>query len=56
MGIVEFVFDNITASKKMNHFTLSGGSKIRVQWLLFTLVHNIEKIATTGLIHSLASP
>lgn len=56
MGIVEPVFGNITANKKMNRFTLRGRSKIRVQWLLFTLVHNIEKIATTGLIHSLAVP
>lgn len=56
MGIVEPVFGNITANKKMNRFTLRGRSKIRIQWLLFALVHNMEKIATTGLIHSLAVP
>ena len=55
MGIVEPVFGNIIANKKMNRFTMRGRSKIRIQWLLFTLVHNIEKIATTGLIHSLAA-
>lgn len=56
MGIVEPVFGNIAANKKMNRFTLRGRSKIRIQWLLSALVHNIEKIATTGLIHSLAAP
>ena len=56
MGIVEPVFGNITANKKMNRFTLRGRSKIRIQWLYFSLVHNIEKIATTGLIHAIAVP
>lgn len=56
MGIVEPVFGNITANKRMNRFTLRGRSRIRIQWLYFCLVHNIEKIATTGLIHSLAVP
>jgi hypothetical protein len=55
MGIVEPVFGNITANKGMDRFTLRGRSKIRLQWLYFCLVHNIEKIATTGLIHSLAN-
>ena len=55
MGIVEFVFDNITASKKMNHFTLRGRSKVRLQWLYYCMVNNLEKIATTGLTHSLAA-
>ena len=54
MGIVEPVFANITADKKMSRFTLRGRAKVRIQWLYFALVHNIEKIATTGLIHSLA--
>jgi DDE family transposase len=55
MGIVEPVFANITATKGMRRFTLRSRSKVRVQWLHFALVHNIEKIATTGLIHSLAA-
>ncbi len=55
MGIVEPVFANITATKGMRRFTLRGRAKVRIQWLYFTLVHNIEKIATTGLIHSLAA-
>ena len=55
MGIVEPVFANITAGKGMCRFTMRGRSKIRIQWLYFTLVHNIEKIATTRLINSLAN-
>lgn len=54
MGIVEPVFANITACKGMRRFTLRGRANIRIQWLYDALVHNIEKIARTGLIHSLA--
>jgi hypothetical protein len=50
MGIVEPVFGNIIANKKMSRFTLRGRSKIHIQWLYFSLVNNIEKITTTGLI------
>ena len=53
MGIVEPVFANITATTGMRRFTLRGRATVRTQWLLYTLVHNIEKIATTGLIHRL---
>lgn len=55
MGIVEPVFANITSGKGMRRFTMRGRNKIRIQWLYFTLVHNIEKIATTGLINSIAA-
>ena len=56
MGIVEPVFGDITANKKMDRFTVRDRSEVRIQWLSFCLVHKIEKIATTGLIHSLAAP
>ena len=56
IGIVEPVFANITATKGMRRFTLRGRAKVRIQWLLYTVVHNIEKIATTGLIHQLTAP
>lgn len=55
MGIVEPVFGNITANKQMNRFTPRGRSKVRLQWLYYCMVHNREKIATTGLINSLAA-
>jgi hypothetical protein len=29
----------------MRRFTLPGGKKVDAQWQLFTMVHNIEKIA-----------
>jgi hypothetical protein len=53
MGIAEPVFGNIKYNKKMNRFTLRGISKVTIQWLYYCLVHNIEKIATTGSINRL---
>jgi transposase len=43
MGIVEPVFANIRAMKKMNYLTLRTKAKVNIQWLLFCMVHNIEK-------------
>ena len=48
MGIVEPVFANITYHKKMNRFHLRSRVKVRTQWILYNLVHNIEKIAKYG--------
>jgi transposase len=48
MAIVEPVFANITTIKRLDRFTLRGRTKVRVQWLLYALVHNIEKIAHYG--------
>ena len=42
---VEPVFGNIRANKRMNRFTYRGRTKVNGQWLLFCLVHNIEKLA-----------
>jgi hypothetical protein len=44
LGIVEPVFGNIRSCKKMDRFTLRGRIKVNIQWLLYCLVHNIEKI------------
>jgi hypothetical protein len=44
MGTVEPVFGNLQ-NKGMRRFTLRGQVKVNAQWQLFTLVHNIEKIA-----------
>lgn len=44
MGTVEPVFANLQ-NKGMRRFTLRGQHKVNTQWKLFTLVHNIEKIA-----------
>jgi len=44
MATVEPVFANLQ-NKGMRRFTLRGRRKVDVQWQLFTMVHNIEKIA-----------
>lgn len=47
IAIVEPVFANLQ-NKGMRRFTLRGKRKVDAQWKLFTLVHNIEKIAHCG--------
>ena len=44
MGIVEPVFGNITACKKMDRLNYRGDRKVNCQWRLYAMVHNIEKI------------
>jgi len=53
MGIVEPVFANITATKGMRRFTMRGRSKVRIQWLYYCLVHNIEKLANAGVLSAM---
>jgi hypothetical protein len=48
LGIVEPVFGNIRSCKRMDRFTLRGKSKVNIQWMLYCLVHNIEKITNFG--------
>jgi transposase len=48
MAIVEPVFGNIRACKKMDRFTLREKIKVNIQWLLYCMVHNIEKILNYG--------
>lgn len=45
IGTVEPVFGNIRHNKRLNRFTLRGRHKVGVQWRLYCLVHNIEKLA-----------
>jgi len=49
IGAIEPVFGNIRYQKGMNHFTLRGQEKVNGQYLLFCLVHNIEKLAHYGI-------
>lgn len=44
IATVEPVFANIQ-NKGLRRFTLRGQRKVSAQWKLFTLVHNIEKVA-----------
>ena len=48
MKTVEPVFANIRTQKRLDRFTLRGKVKVNIQWLLYCMVHNIEKIANFG--------
>ena len=48
MAIVEPIFGNLRIQKRLDHFTLRGKIKVNIQWLLYCMVHNIEKIANYG--------
>jgi len=48
LAIVEPVFANIRSNKRLDRFTLRGKIKVNIQWLLYCLVHNIEKILNYG--------
>ena len=54
MGIVEPVFADVQTQKKMDHFTLRGRMKVNIQWLLYCIVHNIEKVANYGVNYGIA--
>ena len=45
---VEPVFANVRDNKRLDRFTLRGRTKVNGQWLLFCLVHNIEKLTHAG--------
>jgi Transposase DDE domain len=45
---VEPVFANLRYNKRLDRFTLRGRTKVNGQWLLFCLVHNIEKLTLAG--------
>ena len=48
LAIVEPVFANLRSNKGMNRFTYRGSEKVNIQWMLYCLVHNLEKIARFG--------
>lgn len=48
LEIVEPVFGNIRAQKRLDRLTLRGKQKVNIQWLLYGMVHNIEKIVHYG--------
>ena len=55
LGIVEPVFGNIRSCKSMDKFTLRGRIKVNIQWMLYCLVHNIEKIINFGKSYAMAT-
>jgi transposase len=52
LAIVEPVFANIRINKRLDRFTLRGKIKVNIQWLMFCLVHNIEKILNYGIAYA----
>jgi transposase len=48
-AVAEPVFANIRTQKRLDRFTLRGKGKVNIQWLLYCMVHNIEKITHYGL-------
>jgi hypothetical protein len=48
LGTVEPVFGNINTTKRLNRFSLRGKPKVDAQWLMYCMVHNIEKIQRYG--------
>ena len=49
LAIAEPVFANIRINKRLDRFTLRGKVKVNIQWLMYCLVHNREKIMNYGL-------
>ena len=49
LAIVEPVFANIRINKRLDRFTMRGKIKVNIQWLMYCLVHNIEKILNYGM-------
>jgi Transposase DDE domain len=49
LAIVEPVFGNIRSQKRLDRLTLRGKIKVNIQWMLYCMVHNLEKIANYGL-------
>lgn len=48
LGAVEPVFGNINTTKRLNRFSLRGKHKVNGQWLMYCLVHNVEKLQRYG--------
>ena len=49
LATVEPVFANIRSQKRLDRFTYRGKVKVNIQWMMYCLVHNIEKIMNYGL-------
>ena len=55
LSTVEPVFANVRAQKRMDRFTLRGRLKVSIQWMLYCVVHNIEKIVHFGPSYAMAA-
>ena len=48
IDIVEPVFANLRHNKGLDRFTLRSKSNVNAQWNLYSMVHNLEKLAHHG--------
>ncbi len=48
LGCVEPVFGNMNTMKGLNRFSHRGKVKVNSQWLLYCMVHNVEKLQHYG--------
>jgi hypothetical protein len=48
IATVEPVFGNLRHNKRLDRFTLRGQRKVDIQWKLYCMVHNIEKLSHQG--------
>lgn len=48
MWTIESVFGNITSNKGINELSLRGNAKVTCQWMMYCIVHNIEKLWRYG--------
>ena len=49
IGTVEPVFANLRHNKRLSRLNHRGQAKVRTQWSLYCMVHNIEKLSNSGL-------
>jgi transposase len=49
IALAEPVFANLRTQTRLDRFTLRGKVRVNIQWLLYCMIHNIEKIANYGL-------
>jgi len=48
LGAVEPVFGNINTTKGLRRFSHRGKQKVNAQWLMYCMMHNIEKLQNYG--------
>jgi transposase len=48
-AVVEPVFANIKTQKRLDRFSLRGKIKVNIQWMLYCMVHNIEKCMNSAM-------
>jgi hypothetical protein len=52
LGTVEPVFANVCHAKGLKRFSHRGKKKVNTQWLMYCMVHNIEKLQRYGNLES----